>query len=74
MISFEVNVTGPQIAETLARDPEEFWYGLKQLAEDNDNDVFHTEIAEFADAGFDAGAVVIFLRNLANAIEGGTVS
>lgn len=67
MITLDVSITGGQIANKIAQDPEELWYFLKELAE-YDNGEIHSAVAEYAN-GLDAGAAVIFLRNLANAIE-----
>lgn len=59
-------VTGSQLGELLRDEPEETWYALCELAKAEEG--FHDDVASYAYAD-DNGAVVIFLRDLANAIE-----
>lgn len=66
-ITFEVTVNGPQIGRALANDPEEFWYALAEIVEDDHIDRIATEIADHAN--FASEGVVAFLRDLADKIE-----
>ncbi len=68
MISFDVNVTGPQIARALANDEEEFAYGLKELAEEFKAARIGSEVSAYI-GDDDAATVVAWLRELADTIE-----
>ena len=67
MIELMTQVSGGQIGEQLAGDPEETWYMLVEMVDRSSRD-FAEEVAEYA-SGHAADAVAAFLRNLAARIE-----
>lgn len=66
-MQIDASVTGGQIGDALARDPEELWYALREISEIGDLGIGY--VAEYAH-GRDAENVTKFLRKLAAAIEG----
>lgn len=68
MISIEVNVTGPQIANSLINDEEEFSYFLKEVA-DNGNAKGIAENFSLHFYGSDIEKTANFLREIADHME-----
>lgn len=67
MVSFTVFPTGTEIAQELAHDVDELGYFLCRLNEEN-ADALGKEIAETIPGG-EAGMIVAWLRDFADAIE-----
>jgi len=72
-MAIHVNITlyGGQIGEALAQEPEELYYALQNIAEDESPEEMYrlaSEVAEHANGK--AGEIVQLLRTLADEIEG----
>jgi hypothetical protein len=72
-MAINVNITlyGGQIGEALAQEPEEFYYALQNIAEDESESEMRriaTDVASHA-SGSKATQIVQFLRILAEEIE-----